>query len=237
MPANSQTPLNVSVVIPAHNAEKFVREAIESVLKQTHPTAEIIVVDDGSRDSTPQIVSAFESVRYHRQEQSGAAVARNVGAKIATSKWIAFLDADDIWLPNKLEQQAAAFSADPDLKMAFGQIKEFVSPHLSPAEASLLKPRLEALSGPSSITLLMRRIDFLDTGGFPTDLKLGEFISWYDNAIHSGLTSHTIPEVLALRRLHTTNQGRTNRSHLNQFALIAKRALDRKRQSQAQQQQ
>ncbi len=80
----------------------------------------------------------------------------------------------------------------------------------------------------------MRRNDFLDTGGFPIDQHLGEFIAWYDNATHAGLKSHVITEVLALRRLHTTNQGLSNRSHLNQFAQIAKRALDRKRQSQSQ---
>lgn len=237
MPADPKIQYKVSVVIPAHNAEQFLREAIDSVIAQTLPAAEIIVVDDGSSDETPQVARAYESVLYHSQRQSGAAVARNSGAKIASSQWIAFLDADDIWIPNKLELQVAAFRDDPSLKMTFGHIKEFVSPHLSIAEASQLKPRKEALSGASNITLLMQRKDFLDTGGFPTDLQLGEFIAWYDNAIHSGLTSHTIPEVLALRRLHTTNQGRANRSHLNQFALIAKRALDRKRQSQSQQQQ
>jgi glycosyltransferase involved in cell wall biosynthesis len=236
MPTNPIAQRDISVVIPAHNGEQFLREAIESVLTQTLAATEIIVVDDGSSDGTPQIAKAYDSVRYHHQEQSGAAVARNAGAKIASSQWIAFLDADDVWLPNKLERQAAACQADPDLKMAFGQIKEFVSPHLSIAEARQLKPRNETLSGPSNITLLMRRKDFLDTGGFPIDLQLGEFIAWYVQATHSGLKTYTIPEVLALRRLHTTNQGRTNRSHLNQFALIAKRALDHKRQSQTQQQ-
>ncbi len=143
MPEHAKKQFDISVVIPAHNAERFIDEAIESVLKQTQPATEIVVIDDGSNDGTARIVQSHPSVIYQRQEQSGAAAARNRGARIASSEWIAFLDADDVWLPNKLERQAAAFLADPELKMAFGRIKEFISPNLSLMEASRLKPRQE----------------------------------------------------------------------------------------------
>jgi hypothetical protein len=79
----------------------------------------------------------------------------------------------------------------------------------------------------------MRRTAFLETGGFPTDLPLGEFIAWYERATHAGLRSLVLPQILARRRLHATNQGRQNRAHLSTYALIAKQALERKRQQQS----
>ena len=96
----------VSVVIPVFNAEQFLKEAVESALGQTYPNIEVIVVDDGSTDNTPHVLETFsESVRVVRTANGGVARARNVGAALATGDWIAFLDADDVWLPTKVEEQ------------------------------------------------------------------------------------------------------------------------------------
>jgi len=103
----------ISVVIPAYNAEAFVARAIESVLAQTLPVAEIVVVDDGSRDATADIAERLGgSIRVLRQSNSGPAAARNHGVRAARSEWIAFLDADDAWLPSKLERQAVHFGGE-----------------------------------------------------------------------------------------------------------------------------
>ncbi len=95
---------NISVIMPAYNAEKYIREAIGSVLSQTFEDWELIVIDDGSIDETPGIVSEFDDPRiiYFRQSNSGEASARNVGLDQARGEYIAFLDADDIYLPNAL---------------------------------------------------------------------------------------------------------------------------------------
>lgn len=99
----------VSVIIPAFNAENFVKSAIESALSQREHVAEIIVVDDGSTDFTADVVAGFsDKVIYRRQSNAGPAAARNWGASFATGDWIAFLDADDVWLPGKLEEQLFA---------------------------------------------------------------------------------------------------------------------------------
>lgn len=104
--------IRVSVVIPAYNAAAFVRDAIDSVLAQTYPEIEIVVVNDGSTDDTPQILAAFgDRVRAHHQPNAGLSAARNIGARLATGDWIAFLDADDLWLPRKIEAQIAAAGA------------------------------------------------------------------------------------------------------------------------------
>jgi glycosyltransferase involved in cell wall biosynthesis len=96
----------VSAIIPAYNAEAFIREAIDSALAQTVPPLEILVVDDGSTDRTTSIVAAYPPpVRLLSRSNAGPAHARNTGAAHAIGDWLGFLDADDVWLPEKLERQ------------------------------------------------------------------------------------------------------------------------------------
>ena len=106
----------VSVVIPTYNREDRLPSAIRSVLEQTAPPAEIIVVDDGSTDDTPALVRTFPGVRYLRQENQGVSAARNHGIGAAKHEWIALLDSDDEWLPRKLERQWSALERDPRLR-------------------------------------------------------------------------------------------------------------------------
>lgn len=228
----AENSFKISVILPAHNAASFIDEALHSVETQSLSPHEIIIIDDASDDETASVVRSHPKTIYHCQARGGAAAARNTGVQIATGEWIAFLDADDVWLPDKLSLQANFLENNTKIDMVFGHIIEFVSPDLTVEESRLLRPRQDPLTGPSSISLLMRRDDFLRTGGFSTDLKLGEFIDWFDRAMHFGLKAHIIHQTVARRRLHKSNQGRTNREHLSQFALIAKRALDRKRKNQ-----
>lgn len=105
--------ISVSVVIPTHNREKRLRAAIRSVLDQTLPPSEIIVIDDGSTDGTPALMVNFPEVRYIQQENQGVSQARNHGIRVAKHEWIAFLDSDDEWLPHKLEKQCEALACQP----------------------------------------------------------------------------------------------------------------------------
>lgn len=113
----------VSVVIPAYNAEHLIGDALTSVRAQTLPCAEVIVVDDGSTDATAVVVKAFPEVRYLRQENSGPSRARNTGVVAAQGKYVAFLDADDLWLEHKLERQMALLERDPDLGLIFTNVR------------------------------------------------------------------------------------------------------------------
>ena len=97
--------ISISVVIPAYNAERFISDPIQSVLAQTYEVAEIIVVDDGSADSTAEIAAGFPKTRVIRRVNGGQGAARNTGIHAATGEWIAFLDHDDVWLPRKTETQ------------------------------------------------------------------------------------------------------------------------------------
>jgi GT2 family glycosyltransferase len=111
-------PLGVSVVIPTFNCAAYLAEAVRSVLEQTHPAAEIIVVDDGSTDDTASVVAALgDAVVYLRQVNAGVAAARNAGVARATGEYIAFLDADDFWAADKLAIQLLVMDACPDVDL------------------------------------------------------------------------------------------------------------------------
>lgn len=106
----------VSIVIPSYNCDRYLPEAIESVLAQTYQDFEIIVVDDGSTDRTSEVLQGYgDRVRAIRQQNQGVAKARNHGIQQSQGAWIAFLDADDVLLPHKLAAQLAIADADPEL--------------------------------------------------------------------------------------------------------------------------
>jgi glycosyltransferase involved in cell wall biosynthesis len=113
--------ITVSVVIPAYNAARFIGGAIESVLAQTYADYEVIVVDDGSRDQTADVVSGFgQRVRLIAQANAGASAARNRGVREAAGSWIAFLDSDDEWQPSHLEVLLARAASAPEAHLVYG---------------------------------------------------------------------------------------------------------------------
>jgi glycosyltransferase involved in cell wall biosynthesis len=172
---------SISVVIPARNASATLRRAIDSVLAQTLPADEIIVVDDGSSDATPAVASMHGVRLIQQKEALGAAAARNAGVRAAQGEWIAFLDADDEWLPEKLGKQAARIELGQS--MIFCASEEFGPdgsslgdtfrgrPVCSTADAwkALLKTNFVATP-----TVMAPRALLLQLGGFNERLPLGE---------------------------------------------------------------
>jgi glycosyltransferase involved in cell wall biosynthesis len=153
----------VSVIIPAYNAAGYLTRAVESVMSQSRPVLEIVVVDDGSPDNTFEIAGQLPSpARAIQKANGGPASARNVGARDAKGDWLAFLDADDAWLPEKIERQLALAGPDVDLVHCL-------------YKASLRPPDVltfDDLWGQNYIatsTVLIRRAAFWDVGGFDED--------------------------------------------------------------------
>jgi glycosyltransferase involved in cell wall biosynthesis len=113
----------VSVVIPTYNAADLLPDAVKSVLAQTYRDFELIVVDDGSTDATPEVMEAYmDDVRYIQKENGGTASARNRGIREARGEYVAFLDADDVWRPTKLETQMGEHEADPTLAWSYTEV-------------------------------------------------------------------------------------------------------------------
>ncbi len=116
----------ISVVIPTYNREKTIKRCIDSIMSQTYPVYEVIIVDDGSIDKTIDIVEKEyqdQRIRIIRQDHKGAQAARNVGIKAAGGKYIAFLDSDDEWLPNKLELQMQELAKDENAVVCGGYLR------------------------------------------------------------------------------------------------------------------
>jgi glycosyltransferase involved in cell wall biosynthesis len=171
----------VSVVIPTFNRAKMVVEAIDSVLRQRDCSFEIIVVDDGSTDTTRSLLSARESeLRYLHQPRRGVAAARNLGARHARGGWLAFLDSDDLWRPRKLALQLAFHHAAPHVPIS--QTEEIwvrdgrrVNPcaHHRKPEGDIFIPSLaRCLVSPSAV--MLRRELFSAAGGFDETLPVCE---------------------------------------------------------------
>ena len=122
----SQIAPTVSVVIPTYNRAHMIGDTLNSVLAQTYRNFEIIVVDDGSTDNTPEVLTYYGSpVHYVRCENRGKSAARNTGIRVARGDYIAFLDSDDLWLPNKLQAQMDVFDEQPDLKWVYSDCYMF----------------------------------------------------------------------------------------------------------------
>jgi glycosyltransferase involved in cell wall biosynthesis len=227
--------MKVSVIIPVRNGARYIASAIESVLGQTRPAGEVLVIDDGSKDKTAGIVSRFSSrgVRLIQQPARGAAAARNTGVKVARHELFAFLDADDLWTSTKLEQQCAELRSDTALDMVFGHVRNFVSSDVEPATRARLRCPEESVPGPHVGTMLIRRGSFERVGLFETEWTIGEFLAWYARAQLLGLREKMIPTVLLERRLHRTNQGVLKRSERGDYVRVIKKILDGRREAEA----
>lgn len=219
----------VSVVIPTLNGERYLGEAIDTVLGQDHRPVEIIVVDDGSTDDTARIARSFPEVTYLRQDHAGIGAARNLGVARSSGGLLAFLDHDDLWEPGKLELQLRTLKRDPSLDAVLGHVIEFVSPDVEPDEVARLRPALERAPGVNPGAMLIRRESFDRVGPFETRWTVAEWIDWYARAQERGLRVEMLPDVVLRRRLHGRNQGiREARSRI-QYVQAVKAALDRRR--------
>ena len=202
----------ISTVIPCYNAAPFLRETIDSVLNQTSPPQEIIVVDDGSTDGSGAIAASYgPQVRVIRQENQGESVARNRGMDEAQSEWIALLDADDRWLPQKLQRQRAALSAGcADVVCVYSDLYLFGSvarrPWSLPPWPEESERRVRMLTNPwiQPGTALIRRSAGQQVR-FPEGISHGEDQVFWMRLFRHGTVIH-IPEPLIEYRKHPHQQ-------------------------------
>lgn len=222
----------VSCIIPVHNGEAFLAEAVRSILEQTHAPHEVIIVDDGSTDGTPRVIRGFRApVRGVRQDNAGPAVARNRGLEAATGAFIAFLDADDTWHPEKLERQLAAFRADPGLGVCLCHVQNHWVPELA-EEAERLRdhPRARPLPGAVTQAMLVSRAAFETVGHFDAALTHGDAAEWLVRAERAGVRRRMLEDVLVRRRIHPGSLSRCAAGDSRaEFLRLVKARLDAQR--------
>lgn len=209
----------MSCVIPVFNGERYLREALDSVLAQSLPLAEVLVVDDGSTDGTADLVRAYGGpVRHLYQPHRGVSAARNRGIRAASQPLIAFLDADDVFVAHKNERQVARFVARPDLDMSAAHAINFWSSDLTVGERrhdpKLTNPWPRCIS-----TWIVRRSLFDTIGGFDETMPLSQDVDWNIRVQGSGALIETLPDVLMRRRLHGDNTTRQARERCRKAVL------------------
>jgi glycosyltransferase involved in cell wall biosynthesis len=225
------TPL-ISCIIAVFNGEQFLREALDSILAQTYHPLEILVVDDGSTDRTPEIVSEYaDAVRYFRQSNAGPGAARNTGLNQAKGEFIAFLDADDLWHKDKLARQISCFKARPDLEICVTHAKNFWVPELREEERLFQNHRLsKPVPAYITQTLLARRDVFEKLGLFNASFRHVHDSEWFFRAKEQGVNTELLSDTLVYRRLHHTNRSRQSAdSSLAEYFTLVKNTLDRQR--------
>ncbi len=222
--------MNVGVVIPVRNGDRYLAEALESVLAQTHPAHEVVVVDDGSRDRTLEVAKRYApEVRCVSQRAAGIGAARNRGATEVRGELLAFLDADDLWPVDRLERQLVAFANTPRPDLVFGHVEQFVSQELSSAARAALACPASPQPALLANTMLVPRTVWESVGLFSTAAVRSEFLQWLLRAREIGLRETMLDEVVLRRRLHETNHGRLKRGSTREYALVLKESLDRRR--------
>ena len=206
----SSNPL-VSVVIPAYNAERYLGEAIESVLGQTYAPVETIVVDDGSGDDTAAVARSYE-VELIVQQNAGPAAARNRGFAACRGAIVAFHDADDLMTPDKLSVQVGELLADPAIGCVLAEQELLIEEGAELpfwAEGSnvptVMPARPEEFAGEPDVhtmTMVVRRDVFERVGGFDEGMRAAEDFDWLLRAAEDGVRFARLPRVLLKRRVH-----------------------------------
>lgn len=233
---DSALPL-VSVVMPAYNARPYIEQAVRSVLDQDYPHVELIVVDDGSRDGTPEAVEALfgDRVRVLRQQNGGPAAARNRGIDAANGTLLAFLDADDVWLPGKLQAQVSYILDHPDVGLVYGKFLRWESA----ADGSFAPPPPPEGDGPGLveahsgwiyrellfdnivhiITALVRKTVLESVAGLDESLRTGEdYDLWL--RVSRQTKAGKLNRTLAYYRVHAQSTTQVPRPENNEYKVL-----------------
>lgn len=226
----------VSICIPVYNLERYIAETLESVKAQTFQDYEAIIVDDGSTDGSAELIKPFLAdprFKYVHQENAGAAAARNTALRLARGEWFAFLDGDDIWLPDKLERQLRLVEEDPDVNFVYGNCTLF---HEGGRERLHLRPSalrdgdilewLYADNRVSTLTVLARTRDLRELGGM-ADMRLVEDYDLWLRLAHRGIKAGVCREPVARYRLRPGSSSSQVIGMLTNWIPVLQNAMDR----------
>ena len=208
LPLNIKQTIKVSIVTPAYNAERFIHEAIESVINQTYSNWEMIIVDDCSTDETTDIVKNYQQKDdriklIELEENSGSAVARNTAMDHATGRYLAFLDSDDLWTPEKLDKQLK-FMVDNDIAFSFtryvrmqedGTLTRGISE--APKQIGYEDLMKQCIIGCLTVMLDKEKIGHLRM----INIRTRQDYAFWLTITRKGFPAYGIPEVLAKYRL------------------------------------
>ena len=219
----------ISIVFPVYNGEQFIGEAIDSAFSQFYRPIQVIVVDDGSTDSTFDIASSYEDVTVHRREQGGPSAARNQGLRMAEADFVTFIDADDQMTPDGLTAQWRHMDARPDLECVLGYANIKLEPGTS------LPEWLNAPVGHDSVvpfpSALFRTATVRRTGGFDESVKVGEWFELFTRLREQPFEVSVIPVEVIRKRVHGANLSYQQKAMQEGMFQSLRKRLERQRAS------
>ena len=219
----------VSVVMPVYNTAALIAEGIASILAQAHRPLEVIVVDDGSTDDSAAIAASFGGpVRCHRQANAGPPAARNRGLDMARGEVIAFLDADDLYSPDKLAQQLPRLARNPGVDVVIGA-RQYHQLASEPGAAMQFAPLADDhLSLQLGCAVFRRRV-FERIGRFDESMRHSDDWDWFMRAREEGVGLLIHRDVVLHQRIHSANITREQEVDTHFQMRLFKRSLDRRR--------
>ncbi len=198
--------MTISVIIPVFNGGNFIAEAIDSVLNQTTPVDEIIVIDDGSTDNTAQLLRSYSNkIKYLFQNNLGVSAARNTGIRCAKGKYIAFLDHDDIYLPNKIADALSIFTANPQADIVLGKWEYLFS---NPIFEEIHRKKIGTTKSTSGVLVgsyVFKKTVFEKIGYFDEELKFAEDVDLMMRINNSNLQVFHSDQLHLKYRSHDSN--------------------------------
>ena len=215
----------ISVIIPVYNGEAFLAEAIQSVLNQNFLPIEIVVVDDGSTDNTKQIALGFgDQIIYTKKENGGVASARNRGIELAKGDFIAFIDADDLWLLNKTETQISILE-NPGIEIVIG----FTQMMALDKDVQRMQLNPEPMLIYQLGSTMIRKSVFEIIGNFDETMILSEDTDWFFRAMEAGISIELHKDVVQYYRIHQANLTADKKKNIFFLLKAHKKSLDRRR--------
>lgn len=219
----------VSIIVPVYNGALFLAEALDSILAQTYDSIEVIVVDDGSTDATAEVAKRYhDKIHYLHQKNQGPGAARNLGIKQAAGEFLAFLDADDMWAPEKLREQVDYLTSHPESHCVAVKFRHIIEPDAQ----DLVKYRQEWLEE-ERVTrlfsgLVARRSVFDRVGLLDTKLRIAEDVEWLTRLDEAGISCHAIHHTLVYKRVHKNNLSHQTKEMLADTIAALRKGIHRK---------
>ncbi len=220
----------ISVITIVRNGERYLAQALQSILDQSYPVHELIVVVGQSHDRTAAVVRSFPSVCVIKQQNHGLANARNLGLQAAKGKFIAFLDHDDLWTPDKLRKQVYELLAHPELMYVCGLVQRFVDPDSLPAADNQIAGMGLPVSGRTPGALLARRNTFECVGDFDPAYRIACDSDWFVRADDCNLSWKMLSHVVLHKRIHGGNISNSRKTYRQEWLHVLRRSVNRKRQ-------
>jgi glycosyltransferase involved in cell wall biosynthesis len=222
----------ISVILPVHNGERFVAHALNSVFAQGYDDLDVVVVDDGSTDGTAAVLARYGArITVIAQENAGPAGARNTGLAHARGDIVAFIDADDLWHPRKLEVQLRELVAEPRVELSICYVRDFWNGDPRDESRVLEARQYSGLNKGNVVqAALVRQAVFDEIGAFDPRLRFGEDTDFYIRVAEYGIEHRMLEQVLGYRRIHADNMTADwPENHLDIKLALGKAMIDRRR--------